>query len=128
MRHDILADVMSAIKNSESVGKKQCITPSSNLVKEVLSIMQREGYIGKFEYIDDGRSGKFKIELKNRVNGCNVIKPRYSVKVNDFEKWEKRYLPSRNFGILILTTNNGVMTHKEAKEKKVGGKLIAYVY
>lgn len=128
MRHDTLADVMSVIKNAEDVGKKQCITPASNLAKEVLSIMQREGYIGKFEYIDDGRSGKFKIELKNRVNSCNVIKPRYSVRVNEFEKWEKRYLPSRDFGILILTTNAGIMTHKEAKEKKVGGKLVAYVY
>jgi small subunit ribosomal protein S8 len=128
MKHDTLADVMSSIKNAEFVGKKECITPASNLAKEVLSIMQKEGYIGKFEFVDDGRSGKFKIELKNRVNKCGVAKPRYAVKIDSFEKWEKRYLPSRGFGILIMTTTAGIMTHKEAKEKKMGGKLLAYVY
>lgn len=128
MRHDTISDVLSIIKNAERVGKKECVTPASNLAKEMLLIMQREGYIGKFEFIDDGRSGKFKIELKNKINNCNSIRPRYSVSYRDFEKWEKRYLPAKDFGIIILTTDRGLMTHKEAKEKKVGGKLIAYVY
>jgi small subunit ribosomal protein S8 len=90
--------------------------------------MQKNNFIGVFEFIDDGRSGKFKIELTNRINDCNVIKPRYPVKVDEFEKWEKRYLPARGFGILILSTNKGVMTHEEAKKKKLGGKLLAYVF
>jgi len=128
MRHDTISDVLSIIKNAERVGKKECVTPASNLAKQILLIMQKEGYIGKFEFIDDGRSGKFKIELKNRINNCNSIKPRYSTTYKEFEKWEKRYLPARDFGIIILTTDKGLMTHKEAKEKKVGGKLIAYVY
>ncbi|MBU5688420.1 MAG: 30S ribosomal protein S8 [Candidatus Aenigmarchaeota archaeon] len=128
MRHDTISDVLSIIKNAEMVGKKECITPASNLVKQMLFIMQKEGYIGKFEFIDDGRSGKFKIELKNRINNCNSIRPRYATKYTEFEKWEKRYLPARDFGIIILSTDKGLMTHKEAKEKKVGGRLIAYVY
>jgi len=128
MRHDTLADVLSAIKNAERVGKKECITPASNLVKEVLKLIQKEGYIGNFEFIDDGRSGKFRVELKNRVNDSNVIKPRHSVKVDEFEKWEKRFLPARGFGILILSTNKGIMTHEEAKKQHVGGKLFAYIF
>ena len=128
MRHDTLADVLSAIKNAERVGKSECITPASRLAKEVLKVMQREGYIGTFEFIDDGRAGKFRVELKQRINDCNVIKPRYSVSVDEFEKFEKRYLPARDFGILILTTSKGIMTHKEAKEKRIGGKLLAYVF
>lgn len=128
MRHDTLADVMSAIKNAERVGKKDCLTPASSLVREVLKLMQREGFIGIFEFIDDGRSGKFKVKLKNRVNDCNVIKPRYSVKVDEFEKWEKRMLPARDFGLLILTTNKGIISHKDAKKQRVGGKLLCYVY
>ena len=79
MRHDTLADVMSAIKNAERIGKKECITPASNLVREVLKVMQEKGYIGTFEFIDDGKSGKFRIELKNKINDCGVIKPRYPV-------------------------------------------------
>ena len=128
MRHDTLADVLSAIKNAERVGKKDCVTPASNLARELLRVMQREGFIGIFEFIDDGRSGKFKVKLKNRVNDCNVIKPRYSVKVDEFEKWEKRFLPAKGFGILILSTNKGIMTHEEAKKQQAGGKLLAYVF
>jgi small subunit ribosomal protein S8 len=128
MRHDILSDVMSNIKNAEHVGKKQCVTPASNLVKGVLRLMQKHGYISVFEFIDDKRAGKFRIELKNKVNDCGVIKPRYSVKKGDFEKWEKRFLPARGFGILILSTTTGVITHEEAKKNGIGGKLLAYVY
>jgi len=128
MRHDTLADVLSAIKNAERVGKKECITPASNLVKEVLKVMQKEGFIGVFEFVDDGRSGKFKVQLKNRVNDCNAIKPRYSVKLDEFEKWEKRFLPARGFGILVISTNKGVMTHENAKKEQLGGKLLAYVF
>ncbi|MBD3155070.1 MAG: 30S ribosomal protein S8, partial [Candidatus Aenigmarchaeota archaeon] len=104
------------------------ITPASKLVKEVLKIMQKNKYIGVFEFIDDGKSGRFKIELKKRVNDCNVIKPRYSVKSDEFEIFEKRYLPAKDFGKLIVTTSNGVMTHEEAKKKHLGGKLLAYVF
>ncbi len=128
MRHDTLADVMCIIKNAGNIGKKECITPASNLIKEVLKVMQKQKYIGVFEFIDDGKSGKFRIELKNRVNDCNVIKPRYSVKVDDFKKWEKRFLPAVGFGILIISTTKGVMTHEDAKKQHLGGKLLAYVF
>ena len=128
MRHDTLADVLSAIKNAESIGKIDCITPASRLVKEILKVMQKQGYIGVFEFIDDGRSGKFKIELKKKVNDCNVIKPRYALKADEFEKWEKRFLPARGFGILLVSTTKGVMTHEDAKKQHLGGKLLAYVY
>ena len=128
MRHDTLADVLSTIKNAEKIGKKDCITPASNLVKEVLKLMQKKGFIGIFEFIDDGKSGKFKIKLKNRVNDCNVIKPRYSVKVDELEKFEKRFLPAKGFGVLIVSTTKGIMTHEEAKKQKIGGVLLAYAF
>lgn len=128
MRHDTLADVLSTIKNAERVGKKECITPASKLARDILKVMQKNGYIGNFEFIDDGRSGKFRIELKNKVNNCNVIKPRFSVKMDEFEKFEKRFLPARGFGILILSTNKGVISHEDAKKHHVGGKLLAYVF
>jgi len=128
MRHDTVADVMSAIKNADRMGKRDCVTAASKLVKEVLTVMQKEGYIGTFEFMDDGKSGKFKVELKSRVNDCNVIKPRYSVKIGEFEKWEKRFLPARGFGILLVSTTKGLVTHEEAKKQKLGGKLLAYAF
>ena len=128
MLHDPLADALSAIKNAERVGKDSCVIRFSKVIKSILEIMQSKGYIGDFELIEDGRGGKFKIELKGKVVDCNAIKPRYSLKVDEFEKWEKRYLPARDFGLLIMSTSKGVMDHKKAKQMNTGGKLLAYVY
>ncbi|MFH7882615.1 MAG: 30S ribosomal protein S8 [Candidatus Aenigmatarchaeota archaeon] len=128
MQQDLLADALSTIKNAERIGKKECLVKASRLINEILKVMEKEGYINSFEFIDDGKSGKFKIELKGKIIDCNVIKPRTSVKVDEIEKFEKRFLPAREFGILILTTPKGILTHKEARKNKIGGKLLAFVY
>ena len=128
MLQDTLADVLSAIKNSEKDGKPSCVAKASKLAKAVLEIMQSHGYIGAFEFADDGRGGRFSIELKGKIIDCNAIKPRSSVAATGFERWEKRYLPARDFGILVVSTSKGVMDHKRAKEARLGGKLVAYVY
>jgi small subunit ribosomal protein S8 len=128
LNKDNLADALVAIKNAERVGKKECVTPASKLIKNVLKILQAKDYIGSFEFIDDGKSGKFRIELKGKIIDCNAIKPRFSVRVEEFEKFEKRFLPARDIGILILSTPKGIIDHKKAKELKTGGKLLAYCY
>ncbi len=126
---DTLANGLTTIMNNEMRRKKECvITPASKLLGRVLRIMQLNGYIGEFEFIDDGRSGKFKVQLLGRINKCGAIKPRYPVKADEFEKWEKQFLPARDIGLLIVSTPQGVMSHKEAKQKKIGGRLLAYVY
>ena len=128
MRHDIISDILSTIKNGVSFGKDEVITPASKLGLNLLLVMQKNGYIGKFEYIDDKKGGKFRVELKKKLNSCRSIRPRFSVKIGSFEKYEKRFLPSKGFGILIVSTPKGLMTHEEAKENGIGGKLIAFVY
>ncbi len=126
---DPLADALSTIKNAESTGKSECIVrPASKLIGNVLGVMQSRGYIEEYEFIEDGKAGVFKIGLRGRINNCRVIKPRISTGVADFEKWEKRFLPARNFGALIMTTPDGVLSHYDAREKKIGGQLLAYVY
>ncbi len=115
--------------NNEMRNKGECvISPASKMIGRVLRLMQKNGYIGQFEFIDDGRSGKFKVQLLGRVNKCGAIKPRYYVKVKNLEAWEKQFLPSKDVGILIVSTSRGLLSHKEAKSEKVGGQLIAYVY
>ena len=129
MMHDLINDAVVNIKNHERVGKYECVVkPTSKLLINILRVFQKEGYIGEFELMDDNRGGKIRIELTKRINDCGVIKPRYSVNHKDFIMWEERFLPAKDFGILILTTPQGVMDHKEAKEKGLGGKLLAYVY
>jgi small subunit ribosomal protein S8 len=126
---DPLADALSTIKNAEMTGKPDCtLRPASKLIGNVLKVMKEKGYIGDFEFMDDGKSGIFKVQLKGKINKCGVIRPRHAVKNTDFEKWEKRYLPAKGFGSIILTTPDGVMTHSEARDNGIGGELLAYVY
>lgn len=129
MLMDPLSDALSGLKNAERVGNLQCVVkPASKLIGKVLGVMSEYGYIGEFEFIEDGRAGKFKIQLLGKMNDCGIIRPRYNLKKTGFEKFEKRFLPAAGFGILILTTPLGVMDHKTAIEKGTGGKLLAYVY
>ncbi len=115
--------------NSEMRNKHECIiSPASRLLGRVLRIMQLNGYLGEFEFIDDGRSGKFKVQLLGRINKCGAIKPRFSVKMDRFEEWEKKYLPSREVGLLVISTPNGVLSHREARERRIGGRLLAFIY
>ncbi|RLA93348.1 MAG: 30S ribosomal protein S8 [Deltaproteobacteria bacterium] len=126
---DPLSDGLSTINNNEIRNKKECIlSPASKLLGNVLRVMQLSGYIGEFEFIDDGRSGKFRVQLLGRINKCGAIRPRFRTKVEDYEKWEKAFLPSRDVGILIVSTPNGVISHREAKKMGVGGRLLAFVY
>lgn len=126
---DTLANGLTTIVNNEMRNKGECvINPTSKLLGKVLRVMQLNGYIGEFEFIDDGRSGKFKVQLMGRINKCGAIRPRFSVKSDGFEKWEKKYLPSRDIGILVVSTSKGILSHKEAKEKEMGGKLLAFAY
>ncbi|ENN96183.1 30S ribosomal protein S8P [Methanocaldococcus villosus KIN24-T80] len=126
---DPLANALNHLSNCEKVGKKVAyIKPASKLIGRVLKVMQDYGYIGQFEFIDDGKAGVFKVELIGKINKCGAIKPRFPVKKMGYEKFEKRYLPARDFGILIVSTTQGVMSHEEAKKKGLGGRLLAYVF
>ncbi len=127
--NDPLATVLSQLNNAIKVGKNVVMTKiSSKIIKQVLAIMQELGYIGAVEEIVDTKGNYLQINLIGRLNACGVIKPRFSIKLDDFEKFEKSYLPARGFGVLIVSTNQGLMTHLQAKEKGIGGRLISYTY
>jgi len=129
MQHDTLSDALSAINNAARDNSDHAmVSPTSNLIKNVLLKLQEEGYIGVFELVEDGKGGKFKVEVKPQINECQSIKPRFSMSNNEYAKWARRYLPAQGFGKLIVTTPQGVMTHDEAREEQIGGKLLGYVY
>ena len=128
-RLNTIADGMSALKNAADGGKATCIIePASKLLGAMFRCMQESGYIGGFEFIEDGRGGQFLVHLNGRINKCGVISPRYDVQHDDLEYWETQYLPGKNFGILILTTSKGVLTHEQARKEGVGGDLLGYVF
>ncbi len=123
-----MANVLSHIFNNEKIGKTECIVKSSKLIKKVLQLMQENSYIGGFKENTSIRGSTLDVSMIGAINKCGVIKPRHAVSYREFVKFEKRYLPAKDFGILIVSTPKGVMTHSQAREKKLGGKLLAYCY
>ncbi|KAI8615033.1 ribosomal protein S8 [Chytriomyces sp. MP71] len=129
VRVSVLNDCLKSIVNAEKMGKRQVmIRPSSKVVIKFLSVMQKHGYIGEFEIIDDHRSGKIVVQLIGRINKCGVISPRFNVKQDDLDNWVSYLLPSRQFGFIVLTTSAGIMDHEEARRKKTGGKILGFFY
>jgi len=127
--NDPLSAALSEIDNAESVGQlTHKVEPASNEIGNVLEVFYDRGYIDGFERIEDGKAGKFEVELKGAINECGPVKPRYSVGADEFEQWEKEFLPARDYGTLVVTTSHGIMSHYEAREAGVGGQVIAYVY
>lgn len=129
MLNDPLANMMSLILNNESIGRSEClIKPISKVIKEMLRVMKENGYVGSFKEVEDSRGDYIVLNLTGNVNKCGVIKPRYNVKNTNFEEFERQYLPAKDVGILIISTPHGIMTHYDAKSKKIGGRLLAYCY
>ena len=127
--NNILANLFTTIFNTEDRRKNSCVViPTSKIALEVLNTLKNEGYIGEFEHIDDKLGGKFKIQLLAKITKCGTITPRFKVKKDEYHTWEQQFLPAYNRGMLLVTTNQGVMSHKEAANKGVGGFLIGYVY
>jgi small subunit ribosomal protein S8 len=129
MRHDVLSDVLSTLKNMKDRGLFEIeVRPISGTVKGVLTVLKAEGYISEFAVVEDKRGGYAKIKLTNLINNIGAIRPRFSVTLEEFESFESRYLPAKDFGRLIVSTSKGVMTHLQAKVQQLGGVLLAYVY
>jgi small subunit ribosomal protein S8 len=127
--NDTLSNALSHILNCEKVGKKKCIIKNaSKLITKVLDILKQHKYVGDYKVIETTKGRFIELSLTGAINKCGSIKPRFPVKKTDYEKFEKRYLPAKNFGILIVSTNKGIMTHNQAIKEGLGGKLLAYCY
>ncbi|MGM5483878.1 MAG: 30S ribosomal protein S8 [Nanobdellota archaeon] len=125
--NDSLAAALSKINNAEKISNPEVELNSSSLLKNVLEILNKHLYIGSYEIIEDS-VGKLKVNLIGSINKCGSIKPRFSYSFEESEDIEKRYLPTRGFGVLIVSTSKGLMTIDEAKNNKLGGRVIAYCY
>ncbi len=126
MSHDIVADALNMIKNAKKARKENIkIKIISNLLIEVLKIMKQAGAIKKYKINPKEKSLDITI---GDLTDCKAIKPRFSCDKSQIEKYRRRYLPARNLGTMIVSTNKGLMTHQEAEEEQTGGCLIAYFY
>ncbi len=126
---DTLADALNTIFVSETKGRSSALLSNpSKMLRRILELFKEEGYIEEFKSIDDSLGGRINVTLHGKINNCKTIKPRFSVKAGDWDKWEGRYLPAKGLGTLIVSTSGGLMTHRAARDKKIGGRLIAFVY
>jgi small subunit ribosomal protein S8 len=125
---DHLADALNTIKTHEIVGQGKCTVKATKLIAEILTVLKAHKYLKDFKTLDDGRGGWFEVELDGRINDCGVIKPRMPVKRAEWAKREQEFIPGFGVGLLIVSTPDGIMTNGEAEKKRVGGRLLAYVY
>jgi len=120
---DLISDAMNGLMNAKRAGKMKISVPTSKFLIEVLEIMKKNNYLKDYE----NKEGKLIIEM-GEFNECKSIRPRSYVKKEEIERFVRRFLPARDFGIIIVSTSKGLMIHKEAQDKHLGGSLIAYVY
>jgi len=126
MSQDIIADALNMMKNAKKARKETLrVNRISKLLIEILKIMKQKGAVKKYKI--DLKSKFVEISLGDFLE-CKAIKPRFTVKLDQIEKYKRRYLPARDLGTIIISTNKGLMTHQEALEEKMGGCLIAYFY
>lgn len=126
MAQDTIADALNMIRNAKKANKKTVeVKIISELLIKILKIMKQKENIKNYKI--DSKNKTIEITV-GKLMDCKAIKPRFSVKKSEIEKYIRRYLPARNVGTIIISTNKGLMTHEEAIEENIGGSLIAYFY
>lgn len=124
MSQDIISDALNKIMNAKKARKHTVeLIYHSKLLSSIFAIAKLKGYIKSYKV----ENKKMIVEI-DKLNYCRAVKPRYTVKVEDMDKYAKRYLPAKNFGIIIVSTSKGLMTHQTAEEKNIGGSILAYFY
>ncbi len=125
MSQDIVSDGLNQIMNAKRVEKREfVIRRYSKVLLNLLEMMKSFGHI-EYEVNEKDKTVKIKII---KLNHCKAVKPRYYVGVDAIDKYLRRFLPSRNFGVLVISTNMGLLSHKDAVKNNVGGSVVAYFY
>ena len=125
MSQDIISDALNKIMNGKRNGSKEIfVKRSSKLLINLLEIAKNNGYIEDYKK----EKNDIIVKIRDTLNECKTIKPRKTVSKSEIIKYVKRYLPAKNIGIVVVSTNKGVLTHQEVIDMKIGGCLIAYFY
>ncbi|MEE4214180.1 MAG: 30S ribosomal protein S8 [Bacteroidales bacterium] len=129
---DPIADFLTRLRNAISAGHKVVEIPASNLKKDITKILFDKGYILSYKFEDDSAQGSIKIALKYHPESkMSAIKSLERISRPGLRKYASvDELPRvlNGLGVAILSTSQGVMTDKEARQLKVGGEVLCYVY
>ena len=128
---DPIADMLTRIRNANTVGHATVEIPASKMKKSIAEILTGEGYIRGFDVIDDNKQGTIKIQMKYGADKERVIsgikrisKPGLKV----YAKSDEVPKVLGGLGIAIISTSNGIISDKEARKLGVGGEVICYVW
>jgi len=129
---DPIADYLTRLRNAIQANHRVVEVPASNLKKEITTVLFEKGYILNYKFVEEGPQGSIKIALKyDPINKVNAVKKMIRVSTPGLRKYVGyKDMPRvlNGLGIAILSTSKGVMTDKEAREQKIGGEVLCYIY
>ena len=129
---DPIADYLTRLRNAIKANHRVVEVPASNLKREMTRILHEKGYILNYKFVEDGTQGIIKIALKydpiNKVNSIKKLQRVSTPGLRQYVGYKEMPRILNGLGIAILSTSKGVMTNKEAKDLKIGGEVLCYVY
>ena len=128
---DPIADMLTRIRNANQMKHLTVLVPASKIKLEILNVIKNEGYIEDVEFVEDGKQGEIKVTLKYTEKKERVIKGITRISKPGLRVYAKSTeMPKvlNGLGVAVVSTSNGVMTDREARQKNLGGEVIAYIW
>ena len=128
---DVIADMLTRIRNANDAKHETVDIPASNLKKSIAEILFNEGYIKNFQIVEDGKQGIIRVTLKYAAGKQKVIHGLKRVSkpgLRIYSNCEDMPKVMNGLGIAIVSTSKGVMTDKKARQANVGGEILAFVW
>ena len=127
---DPIADMLTRIRNANQAKHLSVTMPASRLKLEILNVFKNEGYISEYEKVEDGKQGVIKVTLKynNKERVIQGLKKISKPGLRVYAKSSELPKVLNGLGVAIISTSNGIMTDREARQKKLGGEVIAFVW
>ncbi|MCU7557052.1 30S ribosomal protein S8 [Macrococcus capreoli] len=128
---DPIADMLTRVRNANMVRHEKLEFPASNIKKEIAEILKREGFVKSVEYIEDDKQGVIRMFLKYGSNNERVITGLKRISKPGLRVYAKAdELPKvlNGLGIALVSTSEGVLTDKEARQRNIGGEVLAYIW
>jgi len=128
---DPIADMLTRIRNANMVGHEKVDVPASNVKKAIAGILEQEGYIKKYEVIEDDKQGIIRITMKYGAGKERVISGIKKISKPGLKVYAKKDEIPRvlgGLGVAVISTSNGIVSDKQARKLGVGGEVICYVW
>ena len=128
---DPIADMLTRVRNANTVRHENVDVPASNIKKELARILLEEGFIKGYDVIEDGKQGLIRLQLKYGKNGEKVITGIKRISKPGMRLYADNHSVPKvlnGLGISIISTSKGILTDKQARELGIGGEVICYVW